>query len=531
MKKAHIIQILTIFFLLPTTWSHAQTGQTAIQQLVNTPALKHASVGICVKDFSGKTIIAHNENRSFTPASILKVVTTATALELLGEDYRYTTTLAKDDDHPNRLIVHGYGDPTLGTEFLDNTPNIFLSLWEDQIKQNMDPSKGLEIMVIDDHFGYDGISHRWIYQDIGNYYASGTYGISIFDNTYSLYLNTMRSDTCPVIVKTEPSVDINFKNTLRTNTSGQDNAYIHGIPFSKERLITGDVPSNRSSFRIKGDIPDPGLFLGEALSKRLSEAGFSIKNIGTTRDLFYKHSTKKEKYTFSENIFYEHFSFPIKDIIRDTNVRSNNHYAEHLIRTVGRIKNQDIYSSALDEGIEKTVAFWNTKGLETDALFMYDGSGLSPANAVSPAFMCDLLTYMQTKSKYAGSFLESLPRAGFDGTVKNRLKGTRLAGKVYMKSGSINGVQCFSGYYIDGEKKYAFTIMVNKFTGSRNQIVKAIDKLLLSLLKELPLVSISLVKSFENFGGEFEVFQSPIGSNQKILRRLRHESLYNEIRI
>lgn len=483
MKKGYSTQILLIFLLLFINLSYAQTRQTAIQQFISNPVLKHASIGVCIKDFSGKTIIAYNENKSYTPASILKVVTTATALELLGEKYRYSTTLAKDKDHPNRLIVQGYGDPTLGTEHLDNTPNAFLSLWGDRIKQNMNTHKNLEILVVDDYFGYDGLSHRWIYQDIGNYYASGTYGISVFDNTYSLYLNTMRNDTCPIIVKTEPSVDIYFRNTLQTNTSGRDNAYIHGVPFSNERLITGDIPSNRSSFRIKGDIPDPGLFLGETLGKYLSEIGFKAKKIETAREIFYKHSPTKEKYTFPGDIFYEHFSFPMKDIIRETNVRSNNHYAEHLVRTIGRIKNQDIYSSALDEGINQTINFWKDKGIDTEGVFMYDGSGLSPANAVSSIFMCDLLVYMQTKSQYASSFLESLPRAGLDGTVKNRLKGTRLAGKVYMKSGSINGVQCFSGYYMDGEKKYAFTIMVNKFTGSRNQIIKAIDKLLLSLLK------------------------------------------------
>ncbi len=120
--------------------------------------------------------------------------------------------------------------------------------------------------------------------------------------------------------------------------------------------------------------------------------------------------------------------------------------------------------------------------MNTDALMMFDGSGLSPSNAVSPAFMCDLLVYMQAKSKNAKTFLESLPpQAGKDGTVRSRLRGTRLAGKIFMKSGSIYGVQCFAGYYINGDKKYAFTIMVNKFTGQRSQITKGIDNLLLAL--------------------------------------------------
>ena len=475
------IQYLLFIFVLISYTSFAQTKQAGIQQFLDNKGLKHASVGICVKDFSGKQIASYNPEKSYTPASILKVVTTATALEVLGSEYKYKTTLAKDSSNANRLLIHGYGDPTLGTEHLDNTPYAFLSQWVDQIKQNTDSTENIDIMVIDDYFGYDGISDRWIYQDLGNYYAAATYGISIFDNTYKLYLNTIRRDTCPVIVRTEPEMNIEFKNTLRLNSAGQDNGYIHGEPLSNKRLITGDIPGGKTSFSIKGDIPNPGLYLGELLAKKLNEDNYKVGKIENTYDRYYKQMYMNEKESFDEKVFYTHYSFPLKDIIKDTNVRSNNHYAEHLIRTVGREKNKDIYTSSLDTGIEKTKELWKTRGLNTDALMMYDGSGLSPANAVSPSFMCDLLVYMQTKSLYTDTFLESLPEAGKEGTVKNRLKGTRLAGKVSMKSGSINGVQCFSGYYIDGEKKYAFTIMVNKFTGSRSEIVQDIDRLLLSL--------------------------------------------------
>lgn len=473
----------TLIFLLLTHYSLiAQTKQKAIQDFLNNDGLKYASVGICIKDFSGKQMASHNSDRAYTPASILKVVTTATALEILGSGYRYQTTLEKDIDHPGRLLIRGYGDPTLGTEHLDNTPNAFLSLWGGEIKKNIDSNETLDIMVIDDYFGYeDGISHRWTYQDMGNYYAAAAYGISVFDNTYKLYFNTTRLDTCPVIINTEPEINISFKNTLQLNSSGQDNGYIHGIPFSMDRLLTGDIPGGRTSFSIKGDIPDPGMFLAESVAKALVEKGYKIGKAETSQNDYYRQMYLKDKKSVEGKVFYSHLSFPLKDIIRDTNVRSNNHYAEHLIRTVGRTETNDIYSSALDAGIKKTNDFWKSKGLETDALMIFDGSGLSPADAVSPAFMCDLLVYMQTKSKYASEFLESLPQAGIDGTVKSRLAGTRLAGKIRMKSGSINGVQCFAGYYTDGEKKYAFTVMVNKFSGARSQLVKAIDRLLLAV--------------------------------------------------
>lgn len=472
--------ILLVSIIL-TNLLTAQTKQTGVQQFTSHQGLKHASIGICVKDFSGKEIVSHNAKRSYTPASILKVVTTATALELLGPDYRYQTTLAKDADQPDRLLIHGYGDPTLGTEHLDNMPNAFLAQWTERIRQNFDSTEVMNIAVIDDYFGYDGISERWIYQDMGNYYAAASYGISIYDNTYRLFFNTVRRDTCPVIIKTEPEMNITFKNTMQFNSTGSDNGYIHGEPFSQKRLLTGNIPGGRTSFSIKGDIPNPGLYLGETVARSLKDNGFKIGTVVSSYDRYHEQMYSSEKSAFNEDIFYSHQSFPMSDIIKDTNVRSNNHYAEHLIRTVGRTKTKDIYTSALDAGLDKTKEFWKSKGLNSDALMIFDGSGLSPANAVSPSFMCDLLIYMQTKSKYADTFLESLPKAGKDGTVKSRLKGTRLAGKISMKSGSIYGVQCFSGYYIDGQKKYAFTIMVNKFTGPRSQITKAIDNLLLSI--------------------------------------------------
>lgn len=476
------IQYLLLFFVLIPYISFAQTAQSGIQQFLNNKGLKHASVGICVKDFSGKEIASYNGDKSYTPASILKVVTTATALEVLGPEYRYKTTLAKENHNSNHLLIHGYGDPTLGTEYLENTPNAFLSQWVDQIKQNIDSTQNIDITIIDDYFGYNGISDRWIYQDLGNYYAAAAYGISIFDNTYKLHFNTMRRDTCPIIVRTEPEMDdIKFRNTLLLNNTGQDNGYIHGEPGSNRRLVTGDIPAGKTTFSIKGDIPNPGLYLGKLIEKKLNDNNYRIKKIENTYDKYYKQMYINKKESFDEKVFYTHQSFPLRDIVKDTNVRSNNHYAEHLIRTIGREKNKDIYSPSLESGIDKTQELWRDRGLGTEALIMYDGSGLSPANAVSASFMCDLLVYMQTKSKNAEVFLESLPKAGIDGTVKNRLKGTRLVGKVSMKSGSISGVQCFSGYYINGEDKYAFTIMINKFTGSRSEIVKAIDTLLLSL--------------------------------------------------
>ena len=180
-------------------------------------------------------------------------------------------------------------------------------------------------------------------------------------------------------------------------------------------------------------------------------------------------------------VLHFHPSRPLTDILREVNVESNNHYAEHLIRTIGRNQSVDIYSDALEEGIKYVNKHWTESGISTSSLFMHDGCGLAPKNAASAELFCDLLLHMHNKSNYAKEFFASLPLAGRDGTLKSFMNNTKYKGKVRAKSGSIGGVHCYAGYLIDGDKRYAFTIMVNKFTGARSDVRKGIEQFIESL--------------------------------------------------
>lgn len=449
----------------------------SVQQFLKTSGLEQASIGFCIKDLSGKTIVSHNAKRSYTPASTLKIITTASALEILSPTYTYQTKLGIDKDK-NRLVIIGSGDPTLGTEHLKNNSKQFISDWTDAIITKLEKTKNttLNIFVKDDKFGYQGVSRKWIYEDIGNYYGAASYGISIFDNTYRISFNTINANEAPQITDISPRIEgLKFTNTLTLNTTGKDNGYIIGSPFTYERTIIGNIPLGRQKFTIKGATPDPGMLLGKTISELLMKRGYKIDKVETSRNADNSNSLI--------DVFYTHQSPKLSEIIRDINVRSNNHYSEHLIRTLGVYNNTNPNPLALEEGIERVKEFWTSKGLDAKSLFMYDGSGLAPSNAVSAEWMCDILLYMQAKSKWAQAFLNSLPVAGQEGTVKNFLKGTRLEGKVFVKSGSIANVQCFAGYYIDEDKKYTFSIMVNNFNGTNRQVIKAIERLLLNTLK------------------------------------------------
>ncbi len=476
-----VLSFLIVFFTL-----FAGFSQTALQQFTQNPALKHALIGISVKDLStGKTIVSHNEEKSLTTASIMKLVTTATALELLSPSFRYKTTLALDAQDPSTLLVVGAGDPTLGTSGFKENRNSFLLDWTKALQNSLTGIENLKLYVVDNLFGYNGISDEWTWIDMGNYYASGAYGISVFDNSYRIFFDTTNRNSCPIILRTDPEIKVlSFINQLQLNTTGRDNGYIYGAPFSYKRILRGNIPAGRTAFSIKGDIPDPGLMLGETLAVELSKRGINVSQIETAQNDYINRSCNNGQ---SQNnyrvgrVLHVHQSRPITDILRETNVESNNHFAEHLIRTIGRNQNQDIYSDALQEGVKFINSYWTKQNVSTSSLFLHDGSGLAPQDAASPEFFCDLLTHMYSKSNYSKEFYASLPIAGQEGTLKNFMSKTKYSGKIRAKSGSIGGVQCYAGYLIDGNKRYAFTIMVNKFTGSRAVVRKSIETFLLSL--------------------------------------------------
>jgi D-alanyl-D-alanine carboxypeptidase/D-alanyl-D-alanine-endopeptidase (penicillin-binding protein 4) len=143
-------------------------------------------------------------------------------------------------------------------------------------------------------------------------------------------------------------------------------------------------------------------------------------------------------------------------------------------------KPNEVLSSA-GKGIKVIQEHWKKKGLDISSLWMYDGSGLAVTNKVTASFVCDLLTYMITKSEQSGAFASSLPKAGLEGSVINFLKGSSLQGITFLKSGGMSRIRSYAGYINKGEKKYAVAIFVNNYNTEGRSVIKDIEKLLLSL--------------------------------------------------
>ncbi|MDR0505612.1 MAG: D-alanyl-D-alanine carboxypeptidase/D-alanyl-D-alanine-endopeptidase [Dysgonamonadaceae bacterium] len=451
----------------------AQT-HPALTNFIQKENLRHAGIGFKAIDLTtGKTVAACNENMALIPASNIKIITTATALELLGEDFHFETPVfydgaIRDSVLEGNLYIQGSGDPTLGSEFTDENKEFFLQKWCNDIwKAGIRNILG-NVIVLDQLFGYEGISRKWLWEDLGSYYAPGIYGISIFDNYYKVYLRSYSPGEATSVLNTKPKMEnITFINNITANAENMDKSLVSGIPFSGERYLHGTIPANMSSFAVKGDIPDPGLYLANSFAAHLQKKGIRIKGKATT---FRLNPQMPETYS---NILTSVQSPSLSKIIQVVNVKSNNHYAEHLFKLLTVAKEINIS------------AYWHGKGLDTLALFMHDGSGTSPLNAVSAGFLTDILVYMDKKKGVNGAFFKSLAIAGKEGTVASFLKTTPLAGMAHIKSGSITGVQAYSGYIENGNKRYAFSLIVNHFSGKRAALRKDMEQLLVEIFSKM----------------------------------------------
>ncbi|MCL1937570.1 MAG: D-alanyl-D-alanine carboxypeptidase/D-alanyl-D-alanine-endopeptidase [Candidatus Azobacteroides sp.] len=468
--KAKNLCLLISFILLTRGFRvSGQTNSAALNAFLQGEQFKHAVISMKAVDlFTGKTLVAYNENCSLIPGSTMKLITTAAALEVMGPSFRYQTPLLYDGSIEGsvlngNLYIKGTGDPTLGSEFLGEDKESFLKDWYKGIQEAGIRSISGSVVVLDQLFGYEGISRKWLWEDLGNYYAPGIYGISVFDNMYRIYLQSYAQGTDTEILYTEPDMQhIFFTNQIKAGNFDADDYAIFGLPFSCERLLYGTIPANRNFFPVKGDIPDPGLFLARYFVSYLRNQGVEVKGAATTSRISFLFPKEEKELATT-------FSDDLASIVRVTNVRSNNHFAEHLYRRLKLVENIDIPD------------YWNAKGLDASALFMCDGSGISPADAISAGFLTDLLIYMNRKDAESTAFYESLPLAGKEGTVASFLKDTPLAEKAHIKSGSISKVQSYAGYVDKGGKRYAFAILVNQFTGKRADMRKQIEKLLVDL--------------------------------------------------
>ncbi len=456
--------------------------QTAITSLANDEVLKHGAFSMTAIDVeTGRVIATHAPNKSLIPASSLKVITTATALELLGKDFQFPTRLQYDGTITNGVLdgniyIKGFGDPTLGSDQMEEAIPMKTLMQEWVMAIQKLGIRQINGYIIGDGSYFEDVlaGKTWNWADLGNYYASGAWGLNIHENLYYLdFQQNPKLGTTPKVTGTRPMIpNLEFMNDLKSagkNTG--DNAYIYGGPYSYIRTIRGTIPVGSGIFTIKGSIPDPVFQTAYQLYCALENAGIRPSKGASTQLALQKTTTRKN--------FHTHLSPNLATLIKRANHKSVNLYCEALLRVLG-VKQGE--GGSMEAGTEVVKQHWEKRGIDMSGFFMEDGSGLSPRNGVTSYQFAQLLRLVERNTSVSDIFYESLPIGGKTGTVKYMFRNTIADGKIRLKSGTIGRVRSYSGLAKakDG-RMIAFSIIANDYTCSSSVIRKKMQAVLVKL--------------------------------------------------
>ena len=462
---------ITFLLLLVTVYTQAQSPIQKLEQAFNTFAAdsqtKFATVSLCVLDAgTGKTLFARNENLGVSTASTLKTITSATAFGVLGKDFKYQTTLgysgtiSPDGTLMGNLIIVGGGDPTLGSwRYSSSKEGVVLNTWVKAIRDA--GIKRIEGSVIGDEsvWGTQTTPDGWVWQDIGNYYGSGASGLSWRENQFDLHLRANRNDNSVSILKSVPAMPyLKVVNELKAGAEGTgDNVYAYLPSLSNIAYLRGTWGLGTPKSGISAALPDPAFDAAFRLQDTLSRLGIKASTEPTTSRML--AADKKPIPVVSQKI--STISSPsLSEIIYWFNKKSVNLYGEHLIKTIawktGKLP-------TTKNGANAVVNYWSQKGIDKNALNILDGSGLSPGTRVTTSAMANVL-FQSQKETWFSDYYKSLP------------ENNGMA----LKSGTINDVSAFAGYYTSSSgSKYVIVINVNNYSGSgiNKKLFRVLDAL------------------------------------------------------
>lgn len=494
---------ITLFWITGVS-ALSQTGW-AVEGYSSDPLLRHASISICFREAAtGEIVASFNPEMSLGSASVMKLVTTATALDLLGPEFRFRTTVSYRgtiDSHGTlngTIIISGGGDPALGSSHFKDHYGDFITDWRDAIIvagiKRVNGGVTADASLFNDAPAPGG----WSWSDLGNYYGAGAHGLSLYENMFRIHLRTGNEGTIPEITFIEPEIPGYLITNRLISKGSTDKGYVYAAPYDEEAEIRGTIPVNRADFVLKASIPDPPLLAAHLLSEALKEAGVEVSGLPATTRTEYLNDTRSEPEKSISLLVTE--SSPLIDIITITNKESINLFAENILRLIATTERNDSGMAgrngsgaaevdgggtvSADTAISIITRFLEGKRIESSGLFMDDGSGLSRYNALSSGFITDLLCYMNSKSSYSHEFWLSLPAAGVDGTLKYYFRDPLFSGRLRAKSGTSTRIRNYAGYITTlSGKEYSFAVLVNNFDGSPSEVTEKTEKLLLWWIK------------------------------------------------
>lgn len=435
------------------------TLSTALESLLHSePALKGSLAGISIRDQeSGSILFEHMSDLRLTPASNMKLLTSAVALKVLGEDYQFITEIYGDgrveDGHlKGNLYIKGNGDTSLLASDLEKMAK--------KLK-----NKGIRYIdgdIVGDDSWYDNTPYSvdLAWSDESTYYGAPISALTLSPNkeydagTVLLEIKPGKNIGEPVVINSIPrTTEIKIKNKAKTGDKESGTSLkVERKHNSKVVTVTGRIPITTSLKKEWVSVDNPTNYTLDIFQQALKKEGIQ-----------WKGAAKRGKTPQIASLITTHSSIPLSELLIPFMKMSNNTIAETLIKEMGVVKKgKGSFEKGLEVLEEELIAFQ----LDPKNMLIRDGSGISPIDFIS-ANDLSLFLYEVQAEPWFSTFSQALPVSGIEermvgGTLRNRLNSKNTKGKVLAKTGTLTAVSTLSGYMESTSgKKYIFSILLN----------------------------------------------------------------------
>ncbi|MCA1566683.1 MAG: D-alanyl-D-alanine carboxypeptidase/D-alanyl-D-alanine-endopeptidase [Acidobacteria bacterium] len=471
--------------------------RAGIEEVLGAPELAPAILGIKVVSLdTGRVLFEENAGKLLVPASNMKLYTVAAALDRLGADYRFTTSVYAQElpDKKGKLrgdlVLYGRGDPTFSTRF--NGGDYFKAIDELAARVVAAGVRQVEGDIVGDESYFTGPprSPGWEWDDLQWYYGADVSALTVNNNALDLSVKPGARAGDAGVVTTGPTSPIIRVVIPRGKEEVADAPHfltfinrVSTAPRGAKRDISVHRPLGQNFIEVAGQIAEgdpgytgsvaaarPALLFASMLRAALEKQGVSIK--GRTRIVdapmrrqpeppFQAGQLVKNPYPVE---IARRESPPLSEIAAQTLKPSENLYTELMLRTLGKqFPSTDPKLTSAEAGLSVIRTFLNEAGVNTAHLAFVDGSGLARQNLITAEATVQLLAYM-SKHRHALAWRDAQPVAGVDGTLRGRMRNTVAAGNVRAKTGTLNNVSGLSGYVTSAAgERLAFSIIVNHY--------------------------------------------------------------------
>src|SRR5438094_3074613 len=439
---------------------------------------------------TGETLYQQNADRYFVPASNMKLFTTALALTKLGPDFRFHTTLETSGTIANGVVTGhvalvGRGDPNLSNrkfpynlkEEFDGPPEKILAELADGLVAKGVKGISGDVVGDDSYFPRERYPSGWEIGDMVWEYGAAIAAIVLDDNTVARTLTRGEQAGNPVQAAVRPGTpDFLVRNEVTTSAADvKSDLTLTREPGSNLVVVRGTLPAKSAPRKLVLAIEEPAQHAAAVLKRLLEERGVRVAGVARAR---HDHAEPGG----DPVVLAEHVSVPLGDALKLVNKISQNMHTEMLLRTVAR---QSGAWATSDDLMKVPADFYAAAGIEPGDVIQTDASGLSRHDLVTPRAIVALLNFAQ-KQTWFGPYYASLPVAGIDGTLEDRMKNTPAAGRIHAKTGSVEHVRTLSGFAeTPGGRRLIFSFLSNNQGGKSHEAADALTGLCVAMIEEL----------------------------------------------